>query len=322
MKAAIFADGSEKIGMGHIIRTMAIGDALKLKGIEAEYISGNSSKACIEFIQGKGYIVKTELSPKIKYPFIIVDSYEVDSTEKLFSFYKFGERVIYIDDLNLIESFDIDVLVNYAVGAEGLDYYGKAVKLLGSMFTPLRAQFLNNGFRCPRQVIESVLITMGAADEFNYTEYILKKMLQSFPNLKYRIVLGMTNENKDKIINAFKYKNVEFYMNVENMALLMQENDAAISAGGSTVYELCACSIPTVAVIAADNQKHFIGAINSETALEYVDFTNGANDKIIDKFKKLYNDYDYRKMLAYHMNLLVDGKGADRIVQTILKQQL
>lgn len=319
LKAAVYANGSEKIGMGHIIRTMALADVLRTKEIEVEYISGSSSIDCIRFIESRGYTVKAEFLSGIKYSFIIADSYDVDSTEKLLSFYKFGEKVIYIDDLNMLQSFDIDILVNYAVGAEKLNYRGKAIKLLGSSFTPLRAQFLNTSYRHPKHVIKNVMITIGAADEFNYTEYILKKMLQSFPALNYKVVLGMANRNKDKIINVFKGQNVEFYTNVENMASLMQENDAAISAGGSTIYELCACSIPVVAVITADNQKKFISAMNKKTALEYVDFTNGPHDEVINKFKKLYNNYDYRKKLSDDMNSLVDGKGVYRIVQAILK---
>lgn len=317
MKAAIYANGSEKIGMGHIIRTMAIGDVLRTNKIEVEYICSSSSVECIKFIEGKGYVVKSELSCINKYFFIIVDSYDIDNTKKLVDFYRFSEKVIYIDDLNLLDSYDIDLLINYAVGAENYNYDGKAGKLLGSKFTPLRTQFLNISYRELKKNLKNVLITMGAADEFNYTSYILKILLQSYPDLNYKVVLGMTNKNKDVIKNTFNYSNVEFYTNVEDMASLMQNNDIAVSAGGSTIYELCACRIPTIAVITADNQKQFISAINSKIALEYVDFTKGARDEIVNKFNSLYKDYDYRKKLAYDMNSLVDGKGTDRIAEEI-----
>lgn len=36
--------------------------------------------------------------------------------------------------------------------------------------------------------------------------------------------------------------------------MLMQKADIAISAGGFTLYELCACGTPTITYCMADNQ--------------------------------------------------------------------
>ncbi|NLV76359.1 MAG: UDP-2,4-diacetamido-2,4,6-trideoxy-beta-L-altropyranose hydrolase, partial [Tissierellia bacterium] len=60
------------------------------------------------------------------------------------------------------------------------------------------------------------------------------------------------------MLENYKYNNVKFYMNVKNMKNLMINNDLAISAGGNTLYELCACGIPTIAIIIADNQLKFV----------------------------------------------------------------
>lgn len=319
MKAAVYANGSDKIGMGHIIRTMAIAEMLKLNSVEVEYICTSSSESSLKFVSNKNYNVLHELPSEKRYSFIIVDSYDIKSAEELLNFYKIAEKVIYIDDLNKLCAYDIDILINYSVDAETLNYRGKAIKLLGSKYTPLRRQFSDIVYKEPDKEAQNVLITMGAADEFNYTEYILKKLLQYYPTLNYRVVLGMTNKHKEKIKNMFICSNVEFYMNVENMASLMQNSDIAISAGGSTIYELCTCSIPTIAVITACNQKQFIEAMNEEIALEYMDFTKVAQNEIIDKFNKLYKDYDCRKKLAFAMNSLIDGKGTDRIVEVIMR---
>ena len=44
-----------------------------------------------------------------------------------------------------------------------------------------------------------------------------------------------------------KVKELNLY-NIKNMAEIMLNNDLAISAGGNTLYELCVCGIPTIAI--------------------------------------------------------------------------
>lgn len=41
----------------------------------------------------------------------------------------------------------------------------------------------------------------------------------------------------------------------KKMSELMQQCDMAVSAAGSTLYELCACGMPTITYVLADNQK-------------------------------------------------------------------
>ncbi|MDD3223511.1 MAG: UDP-2,4-diacetamido-2,4,6-trideoxy-beta-L-altropyranose hydrolase [Clostridium sp.] len=318
MKAAIFANGSNTLGMGHIIRTMAIAKVLKTKNVEVEYICSSSSENCVNFILSKKYKVQLEILSDKKYDFIIVDSYDIKSSDEFLEFYKIAAKVIYIDDLNAFQNYDVDILINYAVNVEILKYNGAKVKLLGSKFTPLRKQFSNITFKEPEKLVKDVLITMGAGDEFNYTKYIIEKLLKTYPDLNYKIVIGMTNTHREELINEFQNKKVRFYSNVSNMAGLMKCCDIAISAGGSTIYELCACSVPTIAIVTANNQKRFIENLHKKINLQYVDFTKGNNEKFIDEFNILYENYQFRKEVSFNMNSLVDGRGAERIAKAII----
>ena len=317
MNGAIFADGSEKIGMGHIIRTMAIGDKLKKKGVNVEYICTNSSLAAFLYLKNKNYKVNNKMPLEQKFDFMIVDSYEVNTTEKLQYFYMFAKKLIYIDDLNCLSSYNIDVIVNYSVGAENLNYRGSKIKLLGSQYVPLREQFDGLQFNEPNIKPKTIILTLGAADEYNFTKKILDELLKAYPNLSYNIVLGMTNHHKEKLILSYKRENVKFYCNVDNMAYIMKESDIAISAGGSTIYELCAASVPTLAIVTAINQLKFINEIHKNTKLLFTSFINGYDVKFIEKFNVLYSDVDFRRQLVYSMNRLVDGHGGSRIAEMI-----
>ncbi len=317
MNGAIFADGSEKIGMGHIIRTMAIGDKLKNKGVNVEYICTNSSLAAFLYLKNKNYKVNNKMPLEQKFDFMIVDSYEVNTTEKLQYFYMFAKKLIYIDDLNCLNSYNIDVIVNYSVGTENLNYKDAKIRLLGPKYVPLREQFDDLRFNEPQIKVEKILLTLGAADEYNFTKNILDELLKAYPNLSYNIVLGVTNLHRDKLILSYKSENVNFYCNVDNMASIMKESHIAISAGGSTIYELCAASVPTLAIVTAINQLKFINEMHKNTKLLFTNFTNGYDANFIEKFNILYSDVDFRRQLTYNMNYLVDGKGASRIAEVI-----
>jgi len=59
--------------------------------------------------------------------------------------------------------------------------------------------------------------------------------------------------------------------------------------------------------------------MNEKTDLPYVNFTEGKDIEFIDKFKRLYEDYNFRKKLSHNMNSLINGRGTERIVDAIIK---
>ena len=104
------------------------------------------------------------------------------------------------------------------------------------------------------------------------------------------------------------------------MSDLILKCDVAISAGGSTLYELCACGIPTVMFVMADNQLHAYESITKELMLDggnmLVD-ENMCTNGIVNCVMNLINDTTLRQSLSRKMQIAVDGNGAVRIVNKI-----
>ena len=102
------------------------------------------------------------------------------------------------------------------------------------------------------------------------------------------------------------------------MSEIMRECDVAVSAAGSTLYELCACGVPTVTYVFADNQIN--GAdefsrlglmINAGDIRE----TNYECDSILYSLRKMIEDSEIRTSISYKMKSVVDGNGAERIIK-------
>lgn len=119
---------------------------------------------------------------------------------------------------------------------------------------------------------------------------------------------------------AKKNANVILHENVSRMSEIMLKSDMAISAGGSTLYELCACGTPTLAIVIADNQREMVDMMSSEGYIISLGWHGELADmELLQKIKLLCADYEKRVSLSKKMQKLVDGEGVRRIVEEIIK---
>ena len=101
----------------------------------------------------------------------------------------------------------------------------------------------------------------------------------------------------------------------------MKKAESAISAGGTTLYELCACGTPTISYSFADNQIDNVEQFQKDELIDYAGDVRKTN--IFENVKKLLNhytqNYDLRKGRSRKMQQLIDGNGASRIVGELIK---
>ena len=139
-------------------------------------------------------------------------------------------------------------------------------------------------------------------------------------------MVGAANEDRDLIVSEVAgVSNLILHENVTNMSELMLSCDAAISAAGSTLYELCACRVPTETYILADNQipgargfeqrgiMKCAGDIRETGAVEL-------SARLIDMALELCDNGSECALIAERQGSVVDGKGAERIIGNICLQ--
>ena len=102
------------------------------------------------------------------------------------------------------------------------------------------------------------------------------------------------------------------------MADLYLNSDIAISAGGSSCYELAYFGIPNLIITIADNQLEVAKEVHNKNIGIYLgkkeDFSYGA---FKDHLLKLINNSDIRKNIQENGMDLVDGKGKKRILKVM-----
>ena len=334
------ADGNSQIGTGHIMRCLSIADAARESGEESLFIV--SDEKCLKLIESRGHncIVLDSDYLKMKsdelYPFIdtykpsaiIVDSYYVvDEYMKALQIKCDKDtKLVYIDD-RCIYPYFCDVLINYNVFGNEQDYiklYGsnKNVKfLIGIKYAPLRSEF-QFCKRVQKSKSNKILISTGGADAEHFTIDLIEEA-KKYSKYSFDIVVGMMNPDGDIINNKTAgIDNIVIRKNVKKMHELMISCDVAISASGSTLYELCATQTPTITYILADNQIPAAEEFNKRGLIKNCGDIRVKGKKImakevIEEAIKLAENFELRKKIADKMSVLVDGKGASRIIDVI-----
>lgn len=331
------ADGNPQIGSGHVMRCLSLADAFQESGRDSLFVTASGHLQSL--IEGRGYmchVLHTEYDHleqelDVFLPFLkdkqlellVLDSYFV--TPSYMRALKQEAPLVYIDDMNAFD-YPADVVVNYNIYAEDMEYPPGKKYLLGPKYAPLRREFQNIPEKEIRRDVRDILLLTGGTD-LEHVVLTLLRYLQENPlpeGIMLHAVLGALNQDAAEIERAAKgFPNVKLYRNIANIGELMQTCDIAISAAGTTLYELCACGVPTVAYILADNQ------ILPAKAFEKTGLMLCAGDvradagfagKIFSKVDMLVHDMDLRRRMAQKMQHMVDSDGAKNVVRMVCQK--
>lgn len=317
MKILIRADGGKTIGMGHIMRTSVLAEELK-QFAEVSYacLEGEEFDLGVSCLKQNGYSVlrlpKEDLLNRLKdidYDCMMVDNYNVDS-DFFNGLKRKGTLLGYIDDLKK-EEYPVDFIINQNPYALDLNYRKeKYLKtFLGIKYVLLRKEFQNQSKRYIDPVCKDILVTVGGSDINRITEKIILNILKEELEVTLHVVIGPAFPKG--YLDTFSHPKVKLYYN-PIMSDLMKKCDLAVSACGSTVYELAACGTPTIGIVVADNQ------MMAYEKLKQLGIIKGSNvENILDSIKEM--TYEKRLEMSRKGQELVDGLGAKRLASEIIR---
>jgi UDP-2,4-diacetamido-2,4,6-trideoxy-beta-L-altropyranose hydrolase len=335
----IRADANETIATGHVMRCIAI--AQQFEKMKQEYIFITADMFTSDFLFERGYKSicldsnwkdkDSELDKMIEcirsynISKLIIDSYEV--TKFYLDILIKYTKTVYIDDLYKFE-YSVNILINYSpnVNCKKYNYCKKRniLTLLGNEFTPLREEFRNSSITIQDNVTD-VLITTGGSDNLCVVEKILKRILEmkNFVGIKYHIIVGGFYSNIEELESIAEHnETIILYQYVKNMAEIMRKCDVAISAGGTTLAELCACGLPTICFSMADNQLEGIEIYSNRKIMISIgdirENTDKSVDSILKNLEKLANNKELRECLSRNGKNCIDGNGARRISEAVI----
>ena len=335
---AIRADGSAKIGMGHLMRCLSIALVLQEKHVKVLFITKHQQSK--EFVVEKGFdceilsgcyenmeaeIEETlNVLSKRNIQLLLVDSYQ--ATEEYLARLNAVIPVFYLDDLGRM-GLPVSGLINYNIYGKKMgyeSYYPINTKLLlGSSYAPVKAAFRNTPYRV-RDEVSNILITMGGSDFLNIAGQLGKALVHVLPqDITLTLVCGRFSPHLEAVRTLAKEvpERIQVLTDVSNMWDVMQRCDLAIAAAGSTMYELCTMGIPTICCYYVENQRRMAECFGQETSMLNAGDFSANPEQVLSKITAhvltLTNDLSMRMKLAAEMQKVSDGVGAWRIAEIL-----
>jgi UDP-2,4-diacetamido-2,4,6-trideoxy-beta-L-altropyranose hydrolase len=285
-RVAFRVDASTQIGIGHVMRCLALAEALQHRRAVSHFICRQDEGNLGEFVEGKGFnVVRLRGStssagvPELRWEqdaeetsaaisglsslvdWLVVDHYALDAAWEQRLRHRAG-RLMAIDDL-ANRRHDCDLILDQNYYEDLATRYDALVpssclKLLGPKYALLRKEFLAARHRAHVRTGDPkrVLVFLGGADPENVTARAVEAFAQlGDGKLSLDVVVGASNPRKTQLeAICSSLPRVTFHFQVPNISELMLAADFAIGAGGFTTWERCILGLPTLTIVIADNQ--------------------------------------------------------------------
>lgn len=334
MRVAFRVDGNNKIGIGHIMRCLSLADAFAQHDVHVEFVLSDTIMQ--EIVERRGYSTYLLNSRWDDYSYglsefrtllvdhsinwVITDSYYAQQ-EYFAEIHDFCKTAIISEDVPAAELCHVDLFINYNIYMNSFKPDHHNYKMcLGSDYALLRSEYA----LLPENQGDQILVLTGGSDPLNVAPNIVNGLYNKFQDkIKIAVVTSSLNPHLTELELLCGKRNVTVYVDTADMASVMQKAKVAISAGGSTLYELCACGVPTITYSFVDNQLGNVNAYSQKNLMPYAGDFRCSPESVVANIVSACEDYlngsKHLKEISQKLRILCDGAGAMRVAREIIK---
>jgi UDP-2,4-diacetamido-2,4,6-trideoxy-beta-L-altropyranose hydrolase len=341
----IRADAYSGIGIGHVMRCLALAQAWQEKGREATFASSMLSPKLRARLRSEGIICAhipsspgsafdalqtAELAMIKNADWVVVDGYHFGSDyQRIVK--ESGRHVLFVDDNRHAGHYYADLVLNQNLHADGSLYINREPHtrlLLGTDYVLLRSEFrrMSRSVRAIPNTATKLLITLGGSDPDNVTSAVVTALQKANTGaLKVKVVVGANYMYYNELLSCASESKtpMQLVINPTNMPELMMWADLAISGAGTTCWEMAYLGLPGILLIIADNQrasaeelhrKETFVTLNGKRPLDEAEF--------LETFHQLLYNKERRETLSWNASQMVDGQGVFRVLEQVTEPEL
>lgn len=339
----IRVDMNEHIATGQFMRCATVADRLEERGYRTVFISAD--EGILPFADERGLETEilhtdwrdTEKETEALVGYLrqreigklLIDSYQ-ETERSLTEIRENGIRTAYFDDMDAMV-YPSDMLINYSSYPDGQYYREKYAGtqtrlLLGQRYVPLRPQFADvrrhENVHAGRK--QTVFLTTGGSDPIGIAPLIIRALEadSTWNDTDVHLLSGCYCCIPEEIKNDSR---VTIYQGISDVAGVMSECDFAATPAGTTMYELCACGVPSVSYIFADNMRPDAVFWGNNGMIPYAgDFREDPEESAACIVRLLTKLRDERTSEAgadrvRALQSAFDGHGAERIADGLIR---
>jgi UDP-2,4-diacetamido-2,4,6-trideoxy-beta-L-altropyranose hydrolase len=296
--------------------TPAVERRLREKGMKVERLT--TGVATAEDAKQTGHLADKENAA-----WIVVDGYQFRSAYQS-AIKAAGFKLLFVDDNVHAETYSADLVLNQNIHANASLYAKREPStrlLLGPRYAMLRREFRrwrNWQREIPRRG-RKVLVTMGGSDPNNVTTRVIEAIRQlANPGLETAVLVGGSNPHLCSVQASLPKESMRLITDADNVAEWMTWADVAVAGAGTTIWEMCFLGLPSILLVLADNQQGAAAAADKMGfAWSVGSGTEMTASVIAGKLTELFNSSDQRTSQSEKGQTLVDGRGAERVVDAM-----
>ncbi|MGY1748072.1 PseG/SpsG family protein [Modestobacter sp. SYSU DS0511] len=327
----LLCDAATVTGLGHFVRSTALARVLADRGADVRVaLPPDSVPRAVESVVAAGWhvdvgpwaapdVARTAGGPGAV---VVVDSYRVDGPW-LTSLHRVlgagGATLAVLDDL-ADRPFTADLVVNPGLGAEGLPYpagtrvlAGPEHALLRPEFAAHRASALRSAATLPERP-RRVLSLFGGTDAAGMASVGASAAALAFPEAEVRAVVPAAGRS------ALPADRPRITV-LDHVAAIHEEMllaDLVVSAGGTTLWELCCLARPTAVVAVVANQLPAYRELTARGAvLPLADRPVTDPGLLGERLRRLVSGTPLGAV-ARRAAELTDGQGAERVADALV----
>lgn len=329
----IRADATAAMGVGHVMRCLSLAQAWAGAGGRAVFLSHCESEHLRKLIAASGFgfaaLTRASADPAeldalsallpVESAWVVLDGYHFDDAYQT-AIRALGCRLAVLDDMNHLARYDADVVLNQNPNAASLPYNTKALLLAGTEYALLREEFLQRrpAARQHSAHVRNVLVSMGGGDGRGAISVALG-LLRNVECDEVRVALGPASP---AAVDFEPHGDRQWAGRVRllrcpDMPELMAWADAALSAAGSTCWELAFMGVPAALIVLADNQARIAARLHESGAALNLGRLEDLRADAVPALRRFFDSPDVRSGLSCRAQALVDGRGAERVVRIL-----
>ena len=334
-KIAFRVDANPFIGLGHLMRCLALAQALSSRGHEIVFFSTQETLSFIE--QRHDWVGRVRIIPPLdkaeeaywlaehafEFAAFVIDGYQFDSDYRKIVSEQVACLVV-LDDLNNSGPLHADLVVNSAADSNELGYEltceAHTCYCLGSDYRLLRQEFRqfshvhwNNR--------NGICISFGGSDPFQHTLSLLKAFVQLQTAIPVTVITGAACAEAEDINQMCLQlpASLTHQHNVQQVSSVFSQSKLAVIAAGGTQFEVLACGTPTILVMVADNQQPATQSAKKQGWCQVVDNVSDSIDYVAlaNQIVRLYIDDEQLRIMHQAALQHGDSNGALRIAEKI-----
>ena len=336
----IRADAGPEIGSGHVMRCLGLAEAWRNANGRVVFalargateLDNRLRSACSEIVSisaepgsADDAIQTRELCRSWGASWLVVDGFRFSSGYCVDA--RTGvSRLLLVDDHGERPSYQCDIVVNLNPQAADRMYTRRDAGtrlLLGPHYALVRREFLSCEHKSCNvsERARQILITFGGADPHNVTLRAFQALqrIHDLP-LDITVIVGASNPHGASLKTAISCSRhaARLLVSVDNMAEVMTQSDLAVTAGGGTCYELAYMKVPMFLITMAKNHERTIEAYREARAAVAGGWFDALTEQTLaDLLRSVIGDQQLRQKLLENAGRMVDGRGAERVVETM-----